>query len=125
MALFENPSRIESISAASWDWEVQNALLHARGAGNILPEPEVRYWTFPSTGLGVAARLSRDLLLAGLVHYDTWVFPLEGPPVQLTEIELSRMGFPADFAPRENLAPEEVEDFLRTISHYQRGGPVS
>ena len=125
MALFENPTRIETVSVASWDWEVQNALLHARGAGILLPEPEVRYWTFQQNGLGVAARLSRDLLLAQIVCYDVWTFQLQGNPRQLTDVDLKKMGLPDDFAPAENLTPEEVEEFLGKISHYQRGGNPS
>ena len=119
--LFANPQRIETLSAASWDWEVQDALLHARGAGVMLPEPEVRFWTFPN-GLGVAARLSRDLLLVGMVHYDVWVYPLTGPPIGLTGRELKKRGLQVDFEPRENLTPEEVNTFLARVKVHERGG---
>lgn len=124
MNLFQNPECIESLSAASWDWEVQNALLHARGQGIQLPEPEVRYWTFPN-GLGAAARLSRDMILAYEICYDVWVFVPSGGPAMLAEKDLLVRGLPLGLAPRENLLPEEVDEFLaqvQTCKIPQRGG---
>ncbi len=114
LALFQNPDRVESLSAASWDWEVQNALLHARGQGIQLPEPEVRYWAFPN-GFGVAARLSRDMLLAYEVCYDVWAFLTAGGPHMLTEKDLLKWGFPLLLAGRENLLPDEVDEFLAQV----------
>jgi|ERR1035437_1146573 hypothetical protein len=111
---FDNPCRVETLPASYWDWELQDALLHSKGVGIELPSPEVRFWTFEN-GLGVAARLSRDMLLAGLIYYDVWAFPTFGRPKQLTEKELEQRNLPMSLAPKENLLPEEVEEFLNVV----------
>ena len=108
MQCFDNPARIERISAADWDFEVQDILLHSQGSGINLPEPELRYWNFKN-GLGAMAQLSRDMLIAGLVLYDAWAF--KGAKT-LPKKEAAQL----NLLPLEQATPEEVDRFLVKVS---------
>ena len=123
--LFDNPLVLEQTDPA-WDLELGLCLAHLRGAGKSVPDPEIRTWMF-SNHYGVQASISREFLLAGLVYYNVASGivgrQLNGSPRLriLTPEIIHDLHLPESiFSVRENLKPEEVEDYLHAVKSYRK-----
>jgi hypothetical protein len=116
---FWNPTSIERIDPV-WDFPLMSALLHFRGEGRDVPDPEIRWWIFPN-GFGVQALLSRDFLLIGVLMYDVSAGPVhEGKLLALSEETVPDSGLPPEiFNPRERQTAEEVDEYLDTVKNFQ------
>lgn len=97
------------------DWELQNALLIAKGEGRELPSPSIKKWRFTNR-LQVEAYEARDMLLAGLVYYNarvSYLYKLDEVPI--TPPIAEHLGIPFSDVERYTLTEEELEKFLLKI----------
>lgn len=113
-----NPKAIKPVEFW-WDYDLQEAILHRRGAGERIPDPEIRVWWFDN-GYGVEAITSRELLMAGLVYYDVISgIAQDGKLVTMSEEMVRSFHLPEEvFLPREKQTSEEVENYLLTVKAY-------
>ena len=86
-----------------------------------LPDPEVRFWHFKN-GMGAAARVSRDMLLAGLIAYEAWVFDeRSGVPTHIGAVKIDSGIYPEAFRPISAGSEDEVERLLSAVESYVGG----
>jgi hypothetical protein len=118
--LFDNPTGIKRIDY-TWDWDLNNAILHLKGSGESYKEPEERYWIFSNSTYSVMAVTAREPLMAGIIYWN--VFPFvsvkDFKPRALTEREFLALGLPSELSPHFNLTSDEVESYLTTVKNYE------
>ncbi len=119
MKNFWNPTIIGRIEVV-WDHPLMSALLHMRGAGHDIPDPEIRVWLFPN-GFGAQAVTSREFLMIGQIMYDVSAgLAHEDKVLAFNEDTIGDSGLPPEiFGPRERQSPEEVEAYLELVRNYR------
>lgn len=86
-----------------------------------LPDPEVRFWRFRN-GMGAAARVSRDLLLSGMVAYEAWAFDeRRGGRLTVSDDLVNSGLYPEALRPVVAGSEIEVETLLSAVESYAGG----
>jgi len=114
-----NPTFIERLDPV-WDFQLTSALLHFRGTGKDIPDPEIRHWFFKN-GYGVQAITAREFLMVGMLLYDVSAgIVKENKFYPFVEHSLHALNLPLEmFSSKECLTIEELESYLISVQNFQ------